>query len=814
MPDQILSALLPDTIARSRNSRRVVAAALVLFPFALIAGFLLLVHDAPPTVVSVTTDRATAIRIAQEFLLEQEVRVDGFKVTTTYNTGDNVREFANERKARQRVWQVAPPIFGAIAFRNPKDAQSAQVFVSVDGKVIGFDWKALAPATPELTEAEAVSLASSHLPDGFRFGAPQVENEPGPDKRTIRAYTFHAPDIPDADLKTVVKVDGSKVTALRSTVTPDENAMSESKSWLQTAMTIAGSVFVCLVSLFSIYRYTSRTLQQEVSHSRSLLVSLLCGCFCVVLAFNAVLNGQTGPVPFAAIVAVFAVMGVIAGGVLAAAYGSGEGDVREAFPGKLTSLDALLTGNIFSTNVGAAVLLGMALAGWIVLALGICGIPFRIAEPQATQNMAGPMMQFAWIMPFVIYPLMSLALAAAGLLQPLAFLQRYVKSRRVRVPVLLLSAVLLTALRVHSRSDLEFLLTSSILVAALLVPFFWLDLLATMVCLTAVFATIGIAGSYATSIALSGLSLQLHLLAGLGITAFGLLSLLRGKTVTEEQVRPLYAKHIAERKSLEAEVSAAREAQLRLLPDSVPDFPGLHISAACVPAETVGGDFYDFFPLGDGRLGIFIAEGNNQGLAAALNIALAKGYLMQCVERYRDPVEILTRLESALASIFEASGTANVSEVAGFAFAVIDTTAGELRFARTGAYPKVVLVSESRGETPERMVPVKGRTDPMAEGRAFLSAGDHVVLFTDGIGRRMAQGNRKPEEFVTMLIRDFVSRQGLWFASGRSDQADAIREHCFGSTRQSAEPDDLTLVVIHVRSDAQNETRLAWGVLA
>ena len=175
---------------------------------------------------------------------------------------------------------------------------------------------------------------------------------------------------------------------------------------------------------------------------------------------------------------------------------------------------------------------------------------------------------------------------------------------------------------------------------------------------------------------------------------------------------------------------------------------------------------------------------------------------------------ILSRLESALASIFEASGTANVPEVAGFAFAVIDTATGELRFARTGNYPKVVLVSERDEETPERMVHVKGRQDPMAEGRAWLTAGDHIVLFTDGIGRRMAQGNRKPEEFVSSLIRGFVSRQGLWFASGRSDQADAIREHCFEATRQSFEPDDLTLVVIHIRSDAQNQTRPAWGVVA
>jgi sigma-B regulation protein RsbU (phosphoserine phosphatase) len=813
MLEQIFIALFPGN-PPSRNARRAWTAALLLSPVALVSGFLLLMHNTAPTAVPVTTDLTSETRIAKNFLLAQGVRIEGLETSSTYNTGNNVLDFANENRQRQRVWQVAPPVFGIVTFHDPARDRIAQVFVSVDGKVVGYDWKKLASKTAELSDAEAVSLASSRLPSGFRFSAPQMEKENRPDERMIRVYTFNAPDIPDAKLKTVVEVDGANVTSLRSTVTQNDDAKTAGNSWFQTTLTLAGILFVCLVALFSIYRYTSRTLQQEVSHSRSLLVCLLCGCFCVVLALNAVVNEKTGPVPLVAIGLTFAVLGLLGGALLAAAYGSGEGDVREAFPGKLTSLDALLTANVFSVNVGAAVLLGMTLAGWLVLAAGLGGLPFRVTEPQGSVNMIGPMMRFGWMMPFVIYPLMALSFSAAGLLQPLAFLQRYVRARRWHLPVLLLCAGLVSTLRAHARSDGEFLLTSAILVVALLGPFYRLDLLATMVCLTAVFAAQGIAGSYASAPAFTGLSLQLHIAVGVATTFFGLLCITRGKTLTEEQVRPLYAKHIAERKSLEAEVSAAREAQLRLLPDCVPEFAGLHISAACIPAETVGGDFYDFFPLGDGRLGIFIAEGNNQGLAAALNIALAKGYLMQAVERFRDPVELLTHLELALASIFEAGGAATAPDVAGFAFAVIDTNTGELRFARTGAYPKVVLVSERREEVPERLVPVRGRTDPMAEGCAHLAAGDHLVLFTDGIGRRMSQANRKPEEFITKLIRDFVSKQGLWFAAGRSDQADAIREHCFEATRESTEPDDLTLVVIHVRSDAQQETRAAWGVVA
>jgi serine phosphatase RsbU (regulator of sigma subunit) len=225
---------------------------------------------------------------------------------------------------------------------------------------------------------------------------------------------------------------------------------------------------------------------------------------------------------------------------------------------------------------------------------------------------------------------------------------------------------------------------------------------------------------------------------------------------------------------------------------------GLHISAVCLPAETVGGDFYDFFPLGEGRLGVFIAEGNTRGLAAALTIALAKGYLMQCVERFQEPGEILSRLETALASMFDRESVAT-----DFAFAAIDTVRGEISYARTNSYPKVVVVSAAGSPAAsERMVPVKGRGSPIAEGRAPLAQGDHIVLFTDGIGRRLAAGNRRPEEAAALLVAD-----------SSSETTDAIREKFFTSTRASLVPDDLTVVVIRLQALAGTATT-ALGVVA
>jgi sigma-B regulation protein RsbU (phosphoserine phosphatase) len=806
MLETILNALLPGQ--PPPTVRRAWTAALLLFPVALTAGFLLLVRNVAPPVVLVTNNSAGAIRVARDFLISQGIDAGTWSASCKSAADENLLSFVNENPDRNRLWQIAPPVAADVKLRSPDRRSLASVSVSVDGRILGFSWMPEKPPPvsegASLTDAALIELATARVPPGFGFGKPSLDTKTGQ-----HVYTFRSSAVPDVALTDTVTIQGARVTATEIKAEPDETYTDRGEG-VQLALTIFGSLFTCVVALFSIYRYASRMQQQEVSHSRSMIVALLCAGFAILLALNAVVNSDTGAVPLALVLLVFAVMGIICGALLAAAYGSGEGDIREAYPGKLTSLDALLTGRIFCRNVGVSVLFGMACAGWMVLTLGLLDTPFRIAQPQGSVVMSGPFARFAGLMPFVLYPLLSLSFAAAGLLQPLAFLQRYLrKASRWHMPVLLFCAALVSTLRTHSRSNGDFLVTSAILVAALLLPFFLLDLLSTMVCLTVVTSAMGLAVGLAVAPRLTGASVAVHIAVAVGAAGFALLCLARGSNVTERQVRPLYARHIAERQALEAEVSAAREAQLRLLPESVPDLAALDISAACVPAETVGGDFYDFFPLGEGRLGVFIAEGNNRGLAAALTIALAKGYLMQCVERFREPVEILTRLESMLSSIFTSGPDASRSSLTDFAFASIDTIAGEIRYARTGAYPKIVVVSASTVVASERLVPVSGRQSPISEGRARLVAGDHVILFTDGIGRRLALGNRKPEEAAAALLSR-TKRQ----ISGEVATADQIGQRFFAATKTSLEPDDLTLVVIQIKAAGQLESAPALRVVA
>jgi len=72
-----------------------------------------------------------------------------------------------------------------------------------------------------------------------------------------------------------------------------------------------------------------------------------------------------------------------------------------------------------------------------------------------------------------------------------------------------------------------------------------------------------------------------------------------------------------EKRRLEEELRIARDIQMSLLPLGPAALPGLVVMAACRPAREVGGDYYDFLPLGDHRLGILIEDVSGKGTSAA-----------------------------------------------------------------------------------------------------------------------------------------------------------------------------------------------------
>lgn len=172
-----------------------------------------------------------------------------------------------------------------------------------------------------------------------------------------------------------------------------------------------------------------------------------------------------------------------------------------------------------------------------------------------------------------------------------------------------------------------------------------------------------------------------------------------------------------------AELDAAREIQRRLVPNSIPTVAGCHIEAAYLPAQEVGGDFYQILPRPDGSVVIAVGDVSGKGLKAAMTGVLAIGSLRTLAFEGQGPAAILMRLN---AELVRAGNGGFVTCFCG----MLDA-AGNLRFANAGH-----LAPFRNG----REIEVDGSfplgIHPQAayeESTLALAPGDHLTLLSDGV---------------------------------------------------------------------------------
>ncbi len=110
----------------------------------------------------------------------------------------------------------------------------------------------------------------------------------------------------------------------------------------------------------------------------------------------------------------------------------------------------------------------------------------------------------------------------------------------------------------------------------------------------------------------------------------------------------LYQRLAQEEQRLEEDLAMAREVQFRLLPPSMPQMPHAQFASRFVPAQTIGGDMYDFLDYGDGRLGIALGDVSGKGAPAALYAAVVSGLLRSNAARRPSPAQMLKILNNSL----------------------------------------------------------------------------------------------------------------------------------------------------------------------
>jgi phosphoserine phosphatase RsbU/P len=257
----------------------------------------------------------------------------------------------------------------------------------------------------------------------------------------------------------------------------------------------------------------------------------------------------------------------------------------------------------------------------------------------------------------------------------------------------------------------------------------------------------------------------------------------------------------AEKKRLEEELRIAREIQMSLLPQGPLAVPGLSITAVCVPAREVGGDYYDFLTLDDHRLGVLIADVSGKGTSAALYMAELKGLVLSLSRIHSSPRDLMMAANRIIANNLDARSFITMT------YAIIDMRERKMTYARAGHTPLMYVPGNGNGQRRAQVLVPDGMVVGLKldDGQMFdrlleeqtihLSDGDLCALFTDGISEAMnANDDCFGEARLGRILEDHASLP-----------SDELRERILREVDafvgDAPQHDDMTMILVKVEPE-------------
>lgn len=246
---------------------------------------------------------------------------------------------------------------------------------------------------------------------------------------------------------------------------------------------------------------------------------------------------------------------------------------------------------------------------------------------------------------------------------------------------------------------------------------------------------------------------------------------------------------------LERERHIAEVLEHTVIPSSTKKVKGLDLAVRYEPSSAeagIGGDFYDIFELGDGKVGVLIGDVTGKGLAAAVGITAVRHSIRSYAYLDPRPSRVLTLANEALWRSLV--GSDDLGMLTTF-FAVVDTRFGEVSYASGGHEPAVLKTTDGRVERLDVRGPLLGVIKDVEydERSRKLQPGDRVVMVTDGI----TEARPCPEELLGVEgVEHFLS---TFSAQDNDSIADGIvqiaRDHAGGQLL-----DDAAVVVVSLEN--------------
>jgi hypothetical protein len=799
--------LAPFLDGERASTGKLVAWALLLFggPLALVA-LLLSGQSAQTGVRRFLPSHEQALDEAMRRGHSLGLAVSGWQSIVVAQQDTNWAGAFGPRPGRPAPPPIALPARLMVTLIRPDRRAWLQVQFSPEGDEIGYRLGGSGAAQSLSEDAEtapdsALRIASSLLQQqsarwrGLQFAQQEVQSiSLGPRHHGQRIVCHaRAPGFSDADFEIVFEVFGTTVSRFETKTDYAPRYLQSTRGWLDSVNTLgslARAILVLILVAYACYLYARRALEREAPHRRAAILIAAMAAFgvglllvepsypLIALQADQIDASTVRAVEWATFLTV-----LVEALLLGLAYSSTEGAVRERTPGKLTSLDALLTGRIFNRPVGVAVATGAAVAAWATALFIALLSAFPGFFPPDANALPFAFVNHAPIILFLNSPLGAVVRVVLGLLIPLAMLHRMRLPAWANAILLAVPAVLLVHIGVSfDFGNPDWYLMVVALGCGVYAAFALCDLLASIVSVAAISTLLAFFASERWVRAWDHSTILL-LIAGTIILLPLALGAWFGRPVRDEEVRPDYARNLARRLALQAEFLAAREAQNHLLPVSLPEMDGISLAAKCLPASNVSGDFYDAVRTASGEMLFMAAEGGNDGLVSALTIALAKGFLLYESDRRRAPREIVEDLQSALRTyLMRDSGQTSVL------VGTVCSRSGTVLAARSGDYPRMVVLCPDRTVC-EIEAQEKVHQTGIDLFRFTLGPGEALLLYTDGLPRELKHVTGKS---VAEWLRATPRHDPEGSAASLCDaliHAAAVRE-------TSLREDDLTAFVI------------------
>jgi hypothetical protein len=239
--------------------------------------------------------------------------------------------------------------------------------------------------------------------------------------------------------------------------------------------------------------------------------------------------------------------------------------------------------------------------------------------------------------------------------------------------------------------------------------------------------------------------------------------------------------------SIENELAIAREIQTSIIPSNSPELSDLRISANYRPMTYVAGDFYDFIPVDQNRVGFLVADVSGHGVPAAIIAAMIKVAIRSVVPCAHDPREVLRGLNRALYGQFR-------NQFVTASYLWIDTQNRRALYSAAGHPPLLLWRGDkvARIECNGLLFGVMPDPDyPVCE--LVIRSGDRILLYTDGL---IEPENAKGESFGERRLEEVMRSHQ---SAPPSDLADRLlSEVRLWQPAANEQQDDITLVVIDV----------------